>query len=206
MRFKKKKWSDDFNDDPRLIKAEEDFLNIFRKDNLELEIGCGKGGFIIQKAQQYKNKIFVGVEKNKYAVGYILKDIHDLEIDNLFVLNQNIDEIFDFIPHHSINNIYLNFSDPWPKKRHHKNRLTAQNRLYRYSYILKEHGKIYFKTDNEELFMDSLYNLQNSYFNVLRVEEDYQLDENDICTEYEKKFRDLGEKIYFIIAENTYSD
>jgi tRNA (guanine-N7-)-methyltransferase len=98
--------------------------------------------------------------------------------------------------------IYLNFSDPWPKIRHHKRRLTARGNLEKMTRVLKENGQIIMKTDNLELFEFTLKNLAEFPYDILKIQRPYTiLDDDDIETEYERYFRERGEPIYRLIAQ-----
>jgi len=177
------------------------FKDYFHNDNpIHLEIGSGKGNFLIAKAINNPNINFIGIEKYTSVVARIAKKLEDINIPNLVVINCDaleLDSIFD----KEIDTIYLNFSDPWPKKRHAKRRLTSDIFLKLYDKIFKSDGKILLKTDNSLLFESSIISLTNNGY----VIEDISLDlENSDKvyeeTEYEKKFKSKGIKINYLKA------
>jgi tRNA (guanine-N7-)-methyltransferase len=169
---------------------------VFNNDNpIEIEIGCGKGNFIINNALAYPNKNFIGIEMYDtvlmYAVNKIEKDIPNLKFIRMDA--RLIEDVFD----KEIDKIYLNFSDPWPKNRNAKRRLTHERFLSRYDSIFKGEKTIFLKTDNVGLFEFSIeslscygYKLKNVSLDL--VNSDF---EGNIMTEYEKKFTDMGIKI-----------
>lgn len=176
------------------------WYNVFDNDNpIYIEIGMGKGNFIIGNAEKYPNINFVGIEKFDSILALALKKMEELELPNVRVIRMDafdIDKVFN----HEINKIFLNFSDPWPKKRQNKRRLTYPTCLKEYFRVLKPGGKVIFKTDNDVLFEDSLGYFDESDFSVVSVTHDYILEDGDQMTEYEKKFRELGTKIKRLVA------
>ena len=161
MRLRKKKWASP------LIK---EYTGVFVLENamLEkeikinqinaLEIGAGKGGFIVGMAKKHKNVNFYGIEQNQSAFALCLKKLinEEEQLSNVKIIRSDVNDVIELIKDESIDTIYLNFSDPWPKSRHHKRRLTYPLMLDKYKRILKKEGKIFFKTDNELLFNDSI--------------------------------------------------
>lgn len=168
------------------------------EDNICLEIGSGKCDFIIGMSEKYKNINFVGIEKYASVLMYGIKKLEGKKLNNLkFMLTDasNINEMFD----KKIDTLYLNFSDPWPKKRHAKRRLTSPIFLEKYNSIFKKEPHIILKTDNKSLFEYSLVSLSNFGYTLNEVNLDYN-DEDNIETEYEKKFRSKGMPIYHLEA------
>lgn len=168
----------------------------FGNDNpIYVEIGMGKGDFIIENAKRYKNINFIGIEKYDSVIVRAIQKSNELELDNLKIVRvdaNKLEEIFD----KEIDTIYLNFSDPWPKDRHAKRRLTSNIFLDIYSKIFKGRNRIVMKTDNINLFDYSLESLINYGYDIVYKTNDLDcLDENNIMTEYEKRFYNLGFKI-----------
>ena len=124
------------------------------------------------------------------------------KIENAKLMFLNAELLMSKIPDNSVESIFLNFSDPWPKKRHHKRRLTANSFLANYYRILKVDGRLIIKTDNVDLFAFTLENLEESPFKLVSKTDDYQdYDEFDTMTEYEQSFRDEGVPIHRIVLE-----
>lgn len=162
---------------------------------IEIEIGCGKGNFIIENALTYPDKNFMGIEMYDtvlmYAVNKIEKDIPNLRFIRMDA--RLLNEVFD----KEIDLIYLNFSDPWPKNRNAKRRLTHERFLSRYDNIFKNHKIIYMKTDNTNLFEFSIESLSEYGYKLKNISLDLAKSgiENNIMTEYEEKFTLKGIKI-----------
>lgn len=175
--------------------------NLFGNDNpIYIEIGMGKGNFIIENSLRYPDVNFIGIEKYDSVVSRCLQKIPD-GLNNLKIIRMNaleIDEIFK----NEIDLIYLNFSDPWPKKRWHKRRLTSEVFLKKYDTIFKSVKRIVQKTDNQELFEYSIESLSSYGYKLSSVSLDlHKLNEkNNIMTEYEEKFTKKGLPIYRLIA------
>ena len=177
----------------------KDFLN---KSPLYLEIGTGKGDFILNMAKNDRHSYFLGIEKNVTCLAITTKKIYAEGLSNVLLICDDIENVFEVLPSQSIDRIYLNFSDPWPKKRHTKRRLTYKTFLDRYKNILKKDGRLIMKTDNLDLFEFSLVSLNENGYKLEVVNYDYDgKDENDVQTEYEKYFRDLHTPIKKLIAK-----
>lgn len=181
---------------------------IFQNNNdIYLEIGSGKGQFIINKALSHPKINFIGIEKNKVICAKLFKKYNLLEIKpkNLIILNIDALNLLEVFNKQEIARIFLNFSDPWPKKRHHKNRLTHKKYLYMYKIILSTNGIIELKTDNNDFFEWSLESISNEKWNIKYQTRDLYLDlnnennHNNIPTEYEERFKKLGNKINKVI-------
>ena len=171
--------------------------NIFKERALHIEIGCGKGDFIIQKAINNPEINFIGIEKYESVLIRALekapKDISNLRFMCFDALN-----IVDYF-NSNVDKIYLNFSDPWPKKKHAKRRLTSPVFLNLYEKISKDTVNIEMKTDNKGLFAYSLEQFNNNGYHFNKVSLDLGFDEDgNIQTEYEKKFRNNGVTINYI--------
>ena len=171
----------------------------FQNNNpIYIEIGMGKGQFIIENAKRYPNINFIGIEKYDSILALALKKIN-IELPNLVMLRLdafNIDSIFK----EEIDTIYLNCSDPWPKKTHAKRRLTSPEFLKKYDLIFKNNNHIVMKTDNKDLFSYSIKTLNNHgyYINNITFDLEKEQDSLNIMTEYEEKFTKLNNPIYKI--------
>ena len=175
---------------------------VFKNDKpIYIEIGMGKGDFIIENACLYPDINFIGIEKFDSVIVRAIQKSNELELNNLKLIRMDaleIDEVFD----KEIDRIYLNFSDPWPKERHTKRRLTSPIFLTKYDKVFKDIPNIIMKTDNNPLFDYSLESLTEYGYDIKNVTRDlYSEDITDnIATEYEKKFVSKGIKINRFIA------
>lgn len=194
----------------RYIKDKEAIQSILEKNKekkIFLEIGMGKGDFITSLSQLDKDNIYIGVEVSPPVLALAVKKLqryeeeNNIRIDNLYFMSFDAIELSSIFNEGQIEKIYLNFSDPWPKKKHAKRRLTNEKFLEQYKKVLKEHGQIEFKTDNRELFEYSLVSMQNFGLKFIEVYLDlHKTDIFNIQTEYEKKFSPFG-PIYKIVVE-----
>ena len=173
---------------------------VFNNSNpIHIEIGTGKGNFIINKAINNPNVNFIGIEKVDSIIARCLQKIPD-DLDNLKIIRANALDIENIFKK-EVDTIYLNFSDPWPKKRWHKRRLTSNTFLEKYDSVFKKDNIIIQKTDNKDLFEYSLISLSN-YGYIIK---DLSLDlhnskiEDNIMTEYEEKFSKKGNPIYYAV-------
>ena len=172
---------------------------LFGNDNpVYIEVGMGKGKFITEMAQLHPEINFIGIEKYSSVLIRAIEKRKELEINNLMFIRMDAENIEDVFEKNEVAGIYLNFSDPWPKDRHAKRRLTSRQFLERYHNILKEEGRVIFKTDNRPLFDFSLeevkeagWTLEKSTFDLHHSE----YVEGNIMTEYEEKFVAKGNPI-----------
>lgn len=174
----------------------------FKNNNpINVEIGMGKGKFLIELAQNNPNINYIGIEKYDSVLVRAVQTSNELELNNLVLLRydaQNITDLFD----HEISLLYLNFSDPWPKDRHAKRRLTSPIFLEKYNYIFKDYPHIKQKTDNLNLFNYSLETLENFGYTILYKSNDLHKENiPNVMTEYEEKFSNKGIKINYLEAE-----
>ena len=185
--------------EPRELKGK--WNTYFNNDNpIYVEIGMGKGQFIIENAKRNKNINYIGIEKFSSVLVRAIEKKEGLEdeLNNLVFLRfdaEYIEEIFD---KDEIKRIYLNFSDPWPKDRHAKRRLTSKEFFARYNNILSKEGKVIFKTDNRDLFDFSLEQVNEANWNLVNKTYDLHNSEyvkDNIMTEYEERFVNEGIKI-----------
>jgi tRNA (guanine-N7-)-methyltransferase len=153
-------------------------------------------------AKNNPDLFFVGVERNVTCAGFTAKKLVEENITNAKLMFDNADMILMNLKDESLDGIFLNFSDPWPKKRHAKRRLTAPQYLKQYYRVIKKGGKVYIKTDNDSLYAFTLEMLEESPFNIISNLEDYQeIEQFDTSTEYEESFRSKGEKIHRVVLE-----
>lgn len=176
---------------------------VFSNNNpIHVEIGMGMGKFIRENAVKYPNINFIGIERFDNVLVRSLPMI-DEGISNLVIIRMNaieIDKVFD----KEIDMIYLNFSDPWPKKRHYSRRLSSKVFLEKYDGVFKSDKNIIMKTDNEDLFKYSVVSFSNfGYFiNSITFNLKKEMDEDNIMTEYETKFTDKGMPIYRVVVSS----
>ena len=180
-------------------KHKGNWKKLFGNDNpIHLEIGMGKGKFIIEKAKREPNVNFIGCELVQSIIYKAAKSVKD--VPNLLMINYDALKLGEVFDKGEIGKIYLNFSDPWPKSRHEKRRLTSDSFLNVYREIKASDGVIEFKTDNRGLFEYSVMSLNNNGFEFLDISFDLHNDgrENIVTTEYEDRFSAKGNVIYFI--------
>ena len=200
MRTKYKPWAKPYLEEHVEVMCPFDKLNEFK--DYYLEIGSGKGQFLLDMAKKYPDTTFIGVEVNVTCAGFTAKKLVENGIKNAKLVCANAQVMTPTIIDDSVNGIFLNFSDPWPKKRHAKRRLTSNSFLLEYYRILKKGAKLIFKTDNLDLFNYSLEVINESPFKLIDANRDYDgLDPFDATTEYERNFRELGQPIYRLILE-----
>lgn len=195
------------NNSKYLINNPTDFKGkwntLFKNNNpIYIEIGMGKGKFIIENAKKYKDINFIGIERQDSILAKAIQKI-DEDISNLLIVRMNalmIDDVFS----NEIERIYLNFSDPWPKVRHHSRRLTSNIFLDKYDSIFKNNNNIYLRTDNKDLFTYSIETLSNHGYTLNDVSLDLHNDiqEELITTEYEDRFTKKNMPIYSLKAKS----
>lgn len=201
MRPRHKPWADDFiNENNQIVelnpsikkgKWKEIFLN---EKPIHLEIGTGKGQFITGMANQHSDYNFIGIEVAKSVLIGAIRKVKQEGTNNIRLINENAQDLRQFFLPNEVSTIYLNFSDPWPKKRHEKRRLTFKTFLEQYEEVLKDQGQLILKTDNRSLFEYSLISF--SQYGMVLDEVSLNLhaigDETNIKTEYEEKFSKDG--------------
>lgn len=211
MRLRKKWWarpeleqSKEVVTEPSLLKGKwkEEFNN---SNPIYLELGCGKGRFISGQSQANKDINFIGIDLKDEVLVYALRKVNEVEreVDNIRLIPLEIAFIEEVFDKNEIFRIYINFCNPWPKLSHNKRRLTHSRFLERYKTFLQPESEIWFKSDDKELFDDSLEYFKESGFELLY--HTYDLHNSDfkenIMTEYEEKFRSKGMKIMFLRAK-----
>lgn len=205
MRTRNKPWAADRlaeypqyavpNPESRKGKWAEEFGN----DNpVHIEVGSGKGRFVTEMARANPDVNYIGVELSESVIVMALDRLIEAELPNVKLLNINAQDLADVFEKGEVKRVYLNFSDPWPKNRHEKRRLTFKKFLDLYKTVLPENGEIHFKTDNQGLFEYSLQSF--SAYGMLLTFVSLDLHKSDfkgnIMTEYEEKFSKKGQRIY----------
>ena len=184
----------------------ENWKEIFGNTHpIRVEIGMGKGRFIMDLARMNPDVNYIGIEKYSSV---LLRGIQKMAADplpNLYFIRMDAEEIAEIFGHEEVDRIYLNFSDPWTKDRHAKRRLPSREFLRRYDEILARDGVIEFKTDNRDLFRFALEELEPAGWHLDHVTEDLHHNEEmmrgNVMTEYEEKFSSMGNPIYkYIIS------
>lgn len=218
MRIRFKAWarpeleaSKFYIDNPENYKGK--WKDLFNNDNpIHLELGCGKGSFISQIAVQNQNINYIAIDLVDAMLGLAKRNIEDTykeankDIENVYITRYDIERILNiFSEEDCIKRIYINFCNPWPRGKHRKKRLTHTRQLEKYKEFLSKGGEIFFKTDDDGLFNDSLTYFQKSGFTIL--DKTYDLENtpnfwNNIMTEHEKMFMDQGIKIKAVKAQN----
>lgn len=194
------KAADYIANDDRVVKNSTEnkgnWRNIFGNDNpIHVEFGCGKGGFITELARRNPDINYIAAEKAETVVYKACKKVKVEDTpSNLYFLFEYVEDCMDIFEVGELDRIYLNFSDPWPKNRHAFKRLTYRNFLEKYAQILSEDGELHFKTDNKLLFASSIEEFSLSGWLMKNVTLDLHNSgmEDNIMTEYEKKFSELG--------------
>ena len=212
MRSRFKPWAADLIDthpeivipDPEQKKGK--WQEVFGNENpLHIEAGTGKGRFIIGMAKASPQINYIGIELFDSVIVTALETIleNEEEIPNLRLLKVNAKDIADYFEKGEVDRLYLNFSDPWPKKRHAKRRLTHESFLKLYEAVLPEQGEIHFKTDNRKLFEYSLTSISEYGMLLKDISLDLHANEPEwnIMTEYEEKFLKKGQPIYRLEAK-----
>ncbi|KKI54642.1 tRNA (guanine-N7)-methyltransferase [Staphylococcus equorum] len=209
MRMRYKPWAEDYlKSHPELVDMDGSHAghisDWFDKDQeIYIEIGSGMGQFITTLAGQNPDINFISLEREKSVVVNIVDKVKELGLTNIKLICNDALELNEYFKDGEIDRIYLNFSDPWPKKRHTKRRLTYHTFLALYKQVLKEDGELHFKTDNRGLFAYSLESMSQfgMYFTKLNLNLHQEDDEDNIETEYERKFSDRGSRIYRMEAK-----
>ena len=176
---------------------------VFGNDNpIHVEIGCGKGSFIVGMAKMYPDVNFIAIEKVEDVIVMAMEKAIANEIENVRFMDLDAERIEEFFEKGEIKRIYLNFSDPWKKGKQAKRRLTHKNFLDRYKKVLNSGDYIWFKTDNQKLFEFSLNSFCAEGFKLRNITLDLHKSgfEGNVITEYEQRFMDLGQPIYRLEA------
>ena len=220
MRIRFKAWarpeleaSSFYRDNPEELKNNwiKEFKN--QENPIHLELGCGKGQFIAQKAIQNPEINYIAIDLVDAMLGLAKRNVEEVfkenkkEIDNVILTRFDIERIPLILGEKdNIKRIYINFCNPWPKGKHRKKRLTHTRQLEKYKTFLAKDGEIYFKTDDDDLFNGSLGYFEESGFTIVKKTYDLHAEpiwENNIETAHEKMFSKQGIKIKALIAKNN---
>ena len=220
MRIRFKAWarpeleaSSFYRDNPEELKNNwiKEFKN--QENPIHLELGCGKGQFIAQKAIQNPEINYIAIDLVDAMLGLAKRNVEEVfkennkEIDNVILTRFDIERIPLLLGEKdNIKRIYINFCNPWPKGKHRKKRLTHTRQLEKYKTFLAKDGEIHFKTDDDDLFNGSLGYFEESGFTIVKKTYDLHAEpiwENNIETEHEKMFSKQGIKIKALIAKNN---
>ena len=179
-------------------------------NELHLELGCGKGSFISQLAVKNHNINYLAIDLVDAMLGLAKRNIEQKynenkkEIDNIIITRYDIERILNILNlEDNVKRIYINFCNPWPRGKHHKKRLTHIRQLDKYKQFLQKNGEIFFKTDDDSLFADSLLYFKQAGFTIEKFTYDLEKEENfwdNIVTEHEQMFMNEGIKIKAVIA------
>lgn len=175
----------------------------FENDNpIHIEIGCGKGNFVVGMAQLHPDINYVAIEKVEDVIVIAMEKAQAAELENVRFISIDADRLADFFEKGEICRVYLNFSDPWPKKKQWKRRLTHKRFLDIYRSVLSFGDKICFKTDNKPLFEFSLNSFADEDFKLSNITLDLHASgfEGNVMTEYEQRFSEQGMPIYRLEA------
>lgn len=183
---------------------------IFGNENpIHIEIGMGKGQFIMKLAKEHPDINYIGIERYSSVLLRALQKMEIEPLPNIRFLCMDASIITEVFDKEEVAKIYLNFSDPWPKERHAKRRLTSRQFFERYDKILAGNGVVEFKTDNDDLFAFSMEEVAEAGWTLdahtFDLHHDPVLNEGNVMTEYEEKFSSLGHPIHKLIARRSFS-
>ncbi|MED1203154.1 tRNA (guanosine(46)-N7)-methyltransferase TrmB [Heyndrickxia acidicola] len=205
MRLRHKPWAEDkLKAYPQYVVQQPEqwkgkWGEVFQNDQpLHIEVGTGKGQFITGMAKANPHINYLGIEMQTSVIVSALDRIIDEELPNVKLLCVDGSKLLEFFAKGDVNRVYLNFSDPWPKKRHEKRRLTYKGFLKLYEDIMVNEGEVHFKTDNQGLFEYSLMSFSHYglLLNFVSLDLHKSEFEGNIMTEYEEKFSEKGQRIY----------
>ena len=177
---------------------------IFGNDHpIRIEVGMGKGQFILEQASRNPDVNFVGIEKYSTVLLKAIRKREQMELSNIYFLCEDGRELAEIFGPGEVERIYLNFSDPWPKDRHARRRLTSPPFMAVYDQILQKDGRVEFKTDNQDLFSYSLEAIPEAGWHITEYTRDLhhsEMAEGNVMTEYEAKFSAQGKPICKLVA------
>lgn len=205
MRLRNKPWAKEYLQKyPSIVIQQPEnckgkWSEIFGNRNpIHVEVGTGKGQFLAGMAELHPNINYIGVEKYDSVIVTALERIKEKELPNFKLLNEDVVNFTTFFNEFEINRVYINFTDPWPKNRHEKRRLTHEGFLKMYEQVIGKNGEIHFKTDNQGLFEYSLHSFSKYGMLLKNISLDLHKSdiEGNVMTEYEQKFSEKGLRIY----------
>lgn len=207
MRVRNKAWApEELETNKHMIHDPESckgrWHEVFGNNNpIHVEIGCGKGRFVSQMALAHQDINYVGIERQTTVIAIAARRIEE-EQKNIFLTQVDVENLESYFEVGEIDRLYINFCDPWPKKKQAKRRLTHKNFLEMYKRIFGEKAEIFFKTDNRNLFEFSLEEFCNNGWKLGNISLDLHNSdcEGNIMTEYEEKFSSKGMPIYRLEA------
>ncbi len=205
MRMRKLAWAEPFLEqqtvvvkDPASYKGK--WKELLKRAQLHVEIGSGKGDYWVKMGQQYPEIGWIGIEKNNNVAALAVRKFTNQcpDAEHMLFINDDAEVISSWFDREEIDVIHLNFSDPWPKKRAHKKRLSNQSFIQQYAQVLHPEGEIQMKTDNASLFEYSLLEFQKAGWFLHDVSVDFRREDHpeDVISEYESRFMKLGQPIY----------
>lgn len=218
MRIRKKKWAQpELDKCPYFIKEPKSYFGrwkeFFNNDNdIELEVGCGKCSFVAQKAFLNPDKNYIAVDIKSDMLGVGRRNVEKLfaddnrKVDNIALVAFNVENIDEIISKDDgIKRMYINFCNPWPREKHKKRRLTHTTKLNKYRSFLADDAQIHFKTDNDELFEESISYFEECDFEITYITRDLHNSEikDNIMTEHELMFSNEGIKIKHLKAKKV---
>lgn len=215
MRIRKKKWAQpELDMCPYFVKDPKSYFGKWKEffnngNDIELEVGCGKCSFVAQKALLNPDKNFIAVDIKSDMLGVGRRNIeklfseHDRKVDNIALVAFNVENIDELISKDdNIKRMYINFCNPWPREKHKKRRLTHTTKLNKYRSFLSSDAQIHFKTDNDELFEESIPYFEECNFTIDYITRDLHNSDvtDNIMTEHETMFSNEGIKIKHLKA------
>lgn len=178
------------------------WAKVFGNENpIFLEIGCGKGQFIIKRAMECPQANYIAIEGQSNVALRALEKAQEHQLENLRIFIDYVNDLSEYFEDGELAGIYLNFSDPWPKARHFKRRLTYRERLLNYKKVMAADGYIEFKTDNDGLYEFSMEEIKEAGLDIVSATGDLHnssIDSKDFTTEYEDRFSSAGKNINFV--------
>lgn len=174
------------------------------QNDIYLELGCGKGKFITELAKLHPERNFIGCEGHQSVVYRAVSAANEAELDNVIFIAEYINDMPAYFGEGELSGIYLNFSDPWPKDRHAKRRLTHVDRLKAYAAAIRPGGFIRFKTDNDDLFDFTLEQIELAGLKASEISRDLHSSDfarGNVMTEYETRFSQAGKNINYVKIE-----
>lgn len=201
MRVRRLKWAKEFLENANVVVQQPEeykgkWNELFQCECIHLEIGSGKGDYWIKMSEMYPDIAWIGMEKNESVAAFAVKKA-EIDCENRKFIQHDAMHLLSYFDK-EIDVIHLNFSDPWPKKRTTKRRLSHENFTSIYKQILKDDGEIQMKTDNADLFEYSLVNILKEGFTLQEMSVDFRREthDEDAISEYEQKFMNKGNPIY----------